>query len=182
MIEAAFLAAVVADSRARAISREAGALAEERERSHELALARTRWLERHDAEASFPCGVTRPELPVDEGEATRRSEEVHVIAAVLPGSVVFLVEPPAWLASPDPIEAGAIRRDAIRTVDVVDRDGQPVPEPATEPFDPEPEVELVVWWDGDPGEPGEPGEQRLTFRSSWLAWQATKRLRDLATP
>jgi len=174
MIEAALLAAVIADSRARAIARDVGALAEARQRSHELALARTRWLEQHDAEASFPCGVTRPELPVDEGRATRSGEEVHVIAAVLPGSVVFLVEPPAWLASPDPIEAGTIRRDAIGTVDVVDAGGRPVPEPATEPFDPEPEVELVVRWDGDPG------EQRLTFRSSWLAWQAARRLRGLS--
>jgi hypothetical protein len=176
MIEAALLAAVVADLKAREIARDVSELAEARERSHDLALARTRWLERHGAEASFPCGVTRPELPAGEGGATRRGQEVHVIAAVLPESVVFLVEPPERLASADPIEAGTIRREAIRSVDVVDAEGRPVPEPVTEPFDPEPEVELVVRWDG------EPGEQRLTFRSSWLAWQAARRLRALATP
>ena len=176
MIEAALLAAVIADSRARAIARDVGELAEARERAHDLALARTRWLERHGAEASFPCGVTRPELSAGEGGAPRRAEEVHVIAAVLPGSVVFLVEPPASLASSDPIEAGTIPRDAIGEVDVVDAEGRPVPEPTTEPIDPEPEVELVVRWDG------QPGEQRLTFRSSWLAWQAARRLRRLVTP
>ena len=160
------------------LSEERAALADERQRTHDLAVAKARWLHEHGAEGSFPCGVTRPVLPTAEDGTTlrHRRTEVHVIAAVLPESVVFLVEPPPSLPSADPIEAGYIGRDAILSVDVVDADGRSVPEPASESFDREPEVELVIRWDGDPG------EQRLTFRSSWLAWQAARKLRELATP
>jgi hypothetical protein len=144
-------------------------------RAYEIAAARSRWLHRHDAEASFPCGVTRPMVPeaADGTTLRERRTEVLVIAAVLPDRVVFLVDPPESLPSWDPIEAGSIARNALREVDVVGADGAHVAEPLAESFDPEPEVELVIRWDGDPG------EQRLTFRSAWLAWKAAGRLRGL---
>ena len=180
MIEAALIAALVVDGRIRRAvgtvhAAEREALADRRTRSHELAAARSRWLHRKGAEGSFPCGVTRPVLPVAAEGATLRERrtEVQVIAAILPDRVTFLVEPPESLPSWDPIDAGSILRDALREVDVVDAAGAHVPEPLTESFDPEPEVELVLRWDD------EPSEQRLTFRSAWLAWGAARRFRDL---
>jgi hypothetical protein len=182
VIEAALIAALVEGRLRRAVASvhaaEREALADRRARAHELAAARTRWLHRHGAEASFPCGVTRPVLPagVDDGAVRDRRTEVQVIAAVLPDAVAFLVEPPETIPSWDPIEAGSIARAAIREVDVVDAEGGHVPEPVAESFDPEPEVDLLIRWEGD-----DPGEQRLTFRSAWLAWRAARRFRELAT-
>jgi hypothetical protein len=180
VIEAALLAQLVVEGRLkRAVGSvhraERDALQDHRTRAHELAAARSRWLHRHGAASSFPCGVTRPVLPVAaDGSALReRRTEVQVIAAVLPDAITFLVEPPESLPSWDPIEAGTIPRAALREADVVDADDRHVPEPLAESFDPEPEVELVLRWDGDPG------EQRLTFRSAWLAWKAVRRFRAL---
>jgi hypothetical protein len=110
---------------------------------------------------------------VDGTTLRERRTEVQVVAAVLVDRVTFLVEPPASLPSWDPIEAGSIDRAALRDVDVVDANGVHVAEPLAESFDPEPEVELVLRWDGDPG------EQRLTFRSAWVAWKAARRFRAL---
>jgi hypothetical protein len=180
-VSAAILGRFVADARLRqavgSIHRaERERLAEQRARTHELGAARARWLYRNGADGSFPCGVTRPVLPqASDGSTVReRRTEVQVIAAVLPDRVTFLVEPPESLPSWDPIEAGSIKRSALREVDVVDADGAHVPEPLAESFDPEPEVELVIRWDA------ENGEQRLTFRSAWLAWKAARRFRELA--
>ena len=178
-VHAALLGRFVADARLRqavgSIHRaEREALAEQRSRAHELGAARARWLHRNGAEGSFPCGVTRPLLPeaADGTTLRERRTEVQVIAAVLPDRVTFLVEPPESLPSWDPIEAGSIPRTALREVDVADARGVHVPEPLAESFDPEPEVELVIRWDGD-------HEQRLTFRSAWLAWTAGRRFRQL---
>ncbi|HSL11579.1 MAG TPA: hypothetical protein VLA82_09740 [Actinomycetota bacterium] len=180
MIEAALLAQLVVQGRQRRAiasvhAAEREALAEQRTRAHELGAARARWLHRNGADASFPCGVTRPVLPdaTDGATLRERRTEVQVIAAVLPDRVTFLVEPPASLPSWDPIEAGSVDRAALRDVDVVDADDVHVPEPLAESFEPEPEVALVLRWDGDPG------EQRLTFRSAWLAWTAARRFRAL---
>jgi len=176
-VHAAVLGRFVADARLRqavaSIHRaERDALADQRTRAHELGAARARWLHRNGADASFPCGVTRPVLPeaADGSTLRERRTEVQVIAAVLPDRVTFLVEPPESLPSWDPIEAGTIDRGALREVDVVDANGAHVPEPLAESFDPEPEVELVLRWDGDTQ-----AEQRLTFRSAWLAWKAARR-------
>jgi hypothetical protein len=180
VIEAALLAQLVVQGRTRRAvgsvhAAEREALADQRTRAHELGAARARWLHRNGAEGSFPCGVTRPVLPeASDGSTLReRRTEVQVIAAVLPDRVTFLVEPPESLPSWDPIEAGSIPRSAFREVDVEDAAGTHVPEPLAESFDPEPEVELVLRFDGDPG------EQRLTFRSAWLAWKAARRFREL---
>ena len=180
MIEAALLAQLVVQGRTRRAvgsvhAAEREALAEHRTRAHELGAARARWLHRNGAEGSFPCGVTRPVLPQasDGSKLRERRTEVQVIAAVLPDRVTFLVEPPESLPSWDPIEAGSIPRSTLRDVDVVDARSEHVVEPFVESFDPEPEVELVIRWEGDPG------EQRLTFRSAWLAWKAARRFREL---
>jgi hypothetical protein len=180
VIEAALLAQLVVQGRLTGAvgsvhAAERDELADRRQRSYELGAARSRWLDRHGAEWSFPCGVTRPVLPqaADGSTLRERRTEVQVIAAVLSDRVMFLVEPPESLASWDPIEAGSIPLAALREVDVVDGDDRHVPEPRAESFDPEPEVQLVLRWDG------EPGEQRLTFRSAWLAWAAARRFRGL---
>lgn len=182
MIEAGLLAAYAFQAHRQhqlaELAAEHAVRAGERERSRALAVARSRWIANHRAEGMFPCGVSRPVLPgSDDGRRIRdHRTEVQVFAAILADAVVFLVEPPSAWPRLDPIEAGSIRRDTITEVDVVDEQGASMPEPSAESIDREPEVELVVRW------VGEPGEQRLTFRSSWLAWQAARRLRDLAGP
>ncbi len=64
---------------------------------------------------------------------------------------------------------------AIRSVDLVDLDGDAVLRPVHEPIDPEPEVVLTVSWvDASGGS----REQRLSFRSAWDAWAAADKLRQ----
>ena len=41
------------------LAAEIGELREDQLRDHALRMARTKWLEDHDVEASFPCGVVR---------------------------------------------------------------------------------------------------------------------------
>jgi hypothetical protein len=172
VIEAGLLAAFAVQAHRQAglagIAAEQAVRADERRRAHRLAVARSRWMADHRAEGVFPCGVTRPVLPVsDDGHTVRdHRTEVQVFAAALADSLVFLVEPPEGWPRHDPIEVGTIRRDAIAEVDVVDERGTHVPEPVRESLEPEPEVELVLRWSGDPG------EQRLTFRSPWLTGSA----------
>ena len=45
-----------------------------------------------------------------------------------------------------------------------------MPRPAAESFEDEPEVALVLRWEGD--------EQRLWFRSAWLAWRTADRFTE----
>jgi hypothetical protein len=98
-----------------------------------------------------------------------------VIAAVLPTTIAFLVDPPPSYPGEEPIEAGAVDRSAIRSVEVLTLEGEPALRPASEPIDREPEVLLVVTWTDAAGEPA---EQRLLFRSSWEAWIAADKLRE----
>ena len=177
MIEAALLAQALAQGRLHkalnaGLVAERGQLADARERARGLAAERSKWLSDHDAERSFPCGVVRPDGLIDSSVRDGR-RELAVIAAILPTTIAFLVEPPATYPGDEPIEAGSIERSAIHTVEVVRPDGQSVPRPASEPIDPEPEVVLSVAWTDAAGEPA---EQRLLFRSSWEAWVAADRL------
>lgn len=179
MIEAALLAQALSQGRLhKALSaglvEERGQLAEARERARGVAAARSKWLSDRDAERSFPCGVVRPDGLIDASVRERRPE-LAVIAAVLPATVAFLVEPPPTYPGEEPIEAGQIDRSAIRTVEVFDLEGRAVPKPATEPIDPEPEVVVAIGWTDAAGEQA---EQRLLFRSSWEAWTAAERLRQ----
>jgi hypothetical protein len=183
MIEAALIAEFVV--RGRLGGAVAGSLNAERAAFHDRAArgravhaARTRWLRAHRAEVSFPCGV----VPTDDvgfpPEVRDRRAELAVVVAVLPDAVSFLVDPPEMFPSPEPVEAGSVPRDALAGAEVCDLAGAPVPEPAAESFEPEPDVVLVVsWFDGD-----ETREQRLLFRSAWLAWSAARRLRQAFVP
>ncbi len=144
----------------------------EQRRAHaaEVGRARTRWLDEHHAEASFPCGVVRWEAPTDDGTVI---VEVFVTAVVTDASVVFLVDRPDGSGG-SPVEVGSIDRAAITEVTVLDLDGRELLHPASEPIDPEPDVELAIRWHDAAGAPA---EQRLLFASSWEAWRAADRLR-----
>jgi hypothetical protein len=179
IIETALIAQALAQGRlSKAIGAglvaERGELADARERARGVAAARSKWLSDHGAARSFPCGVVRPDGLIDPSVRERRPE-LSVIAAVLPATIAFLVDPPPSYPGDEPIEAGTIERAAIRSVDVVDLDGDPVLRPVDEPIDPEPEVVLTVSWvDASGGS----REQRLSFRSAWDAWAAVDKLRQ----
>lgn len=179
MIEAAIIVHFATRGRlagavAGSLNAERGEFHDRRVRTRAVRDARSRWLSAHAAEASFPCGVLRTEELAIPQEARERREELAVIAAVLPEDVAFVVDPPESFPGPDPLEAGTVPRARLRSVEVVDASSAPLPEPAGESFDPEPDAWLVVGWTG---EDGEPREQRLLFRSAWLAWTAARRLR-----
>jgi hypothetical protein len=138
-------------------------LSRSRERGDTLKLARTKWLHANGAEASFPCGVV-------EAEDT----EVPVLVAIVPDGVAFLAETPHGSSVEDVLEVGRIPRSAIAEVDVVDANDVHVPEPLRESFEPDVRVWLVLRWTRD----GEQHEDRFSFRSPWIAWRATRRLRE----
>lgn len=141
----------------------------------EAKLARSRWLERHDAESTFPCGVVpEPEPPAGAPRLnvvpSLRAKPVPVMAVVLPADLVFILEQD----SQDVVELGTLPRDAIRDVDVVDADDTHVPEPTRETFE-SPGLSLTVLrWSNA----GVDDEERFAFRSVWLAWKAARKLRD----
>jgi hypothetical protein len=141
----------------------------------EAKLARSRWLERHDAEATFTCGVVpEPEPPAGTPRLnvvpSLRTKPVPVMAVVLPNDLVFILEQD----SPDVVELGRLPRHAIVDTDVVDAEGSHVPEPPRETFE-SPGLSLAVLrWANQ----GEEEEERFAFRSAWLAWKAAHKLRD----
>jgi hypothetical protein len=149
----------------------AGAQADE---TAEGKLARTRWLERHDAESTFTCGVVpEPEPPAGAPRLnvvrSLRAKPVPVMAVVQPNDLVFILEQD----SQDVVELGRLPRDAIRDVDVVDADGTHIPEPTWETFEPEAlSLVALTWTDGAVEE-----EERFGFRSAWLAWKAAHKLK-----
>jgi len=148
--------------------------AERRAQAAEVGRARTRWLDEHHAQRSFPCGFVRWEAPRDDRAVLL---EVFVTAVVTDTSVVFLVERPDGSGG-IPVEVGSIDRGAIVEVEVVHVDGRAVPRPAEEPMDPEPEVVLVIQWRAAGADVA---VQRLLFGSAWEAWRATDRLRAAMT-
>jgi hypothetical protein len=142
-------------------------------------LARTRWLEVNEAESSFPCGVVpQPEPPPGTPQMNvvplirQARASVQVIAAVLPGELVFFPEQ----ASEEVVELGRLPRKAILDVDVVDASGRHVPEPTRETFEPDVLSLVVLRWSND----GVDEDERFAFRSTWLAWRAARRLRAAA--
>jgi hypothetical protein len=160
----------------------------EEDREHILRMSRTKWLEDNEAEASFPCGVVRYErgAPAEGPQPPTRdpwaragrlgTTDLPVFAAVLPDRVTFLAEPPEETGLLDVLEVGSIPRPAIVGVDVVDDRGAPVPEVATETIEPSVHREVVLSWTNE----GRPDEDRFRFRSTWLAWEAARRLRRAA--
>jgi hypothetical protein len=139
----------------------------------EAKLARSRWLERHDAESTFTCGVVpAPEPPADAPRlnvvTSLRAKPVPVMAVVLPDDLVFILEQD----SEDVVEVGRLPRRAIVDTDVVDAEGNHVPEPLQETFE-SPGLSLTVLrWANE----GVEEEERFAFRSVWLAWKAARKL------
>jgi hypothetical protein len=136
-------------------------------------LARSRWLEANGAEHSFPCGVVpQPERAPDEPRLNvlpaLRPTVVSVIAAVLPGDVVFLHEQ----GSAEVVELGRLPRDAIRDAHVVDPAGVHIPEPVHETLESDRLALVVLRWSNG----GVDDEERFAFRSVWLAWKAARKL------
>jgi hypothetical protein len=176
MIEAALFGAVLVHERGRqavasSLGQERRLFYDERDRTHAIRAERSRWFEEHDASGSFPCGVIRPIPARPDAPAVptiHLPREVPVVAAIVPAGFTFLVDPPDGYPSQAPIEAGSIARKELASVAVVDDAGAPVARPLAESFDDEPDVHLVLRFGSD-------GEQRLTFRSAWLAWQASDR-------
>jgi hypothetical protein len=143
-------------------------------------LTRTRWLEENQAERSFPCGVVpEPDPTTTQPEASEprsadllpiHSRPMQVIAAVLPKDLVFIRE---HGTDQDVEEVGRLPRSAIQGVDVVDANGEHVPEPLREEIDePEQLVFARLRWTNE----GKPDDDRFAFRSPWQAWQAAHRL------
>jgi hypothetical protein len=177
----------------------------EREDAEEAKLARSRWLEAHDAERSFPCG-TVPD-PVAAG-----SEVAHADPA--PSPRPLLPSDPGWAAPEAPVppqpppepEGGApirpmqviaaVLRNDLVFIREYTEDGE-VEEVGRLPREAIQEVDVIDPQGGrvpDPAretiEPkevvfavlrwsneGTPDEDRFLFRSPSMAWQAAHRLR-----
>jgi hypothetical protein len=136
-------------------------------------LARGRWLEANGAEHSFPCGVVpqpgpAPDEPRLNVLPTMRPTVVPVIAAVLPGDVVFLHEQD----SAEIVELGRLPRVAIRDAGVVDPAGVHTPELVHETLESDRLALVVLRWSNG----GVDDEERFAFRSVWLAWKAARKL------
>jgi len=148
---------------------------EQRTHAAKVGRERARWLAEHHAEQLFPCGFVRWEASTGDGSVI---VELFVTAVVTDDSVEFLVERPDRSAG-GPVEVGSVDRAAISEVTVFSLDGLELPHPASEPIDPEPEVEVAISWRDDAGRLA---EQRLLFGSAWEAWRAADRLRAAMTP
>jgi hypothetical protein len=141
----------------------------------EAKLARSRWLERHDAESTFTCGVVPEPEPLAGAPRLNvlpslRTKPVPVMAVVLPNDLVFILEQDLE----DVVEVGRLPRRAIVDTDVVDAEGNHVPEPLQETFE-QPGLSLTVLrWANE----GVEEEERFAFRSVWLAWRAARKLLD----
>ena len=139
----------------------------------EAKLARSRWLERHDAESTFPVGVVpEPEPPAGAPRLnvvpSLRTKPVPVMAVVLSADLVFILEQD----SQDVVELGRLPRGAIRDSDVVDPAGVHLPEPIHETFELDRPALAVLRWSNA----GVDDEERFAFRSAWLAWKAARKL------
>lgn len=145
-----------------------------REREAEHRIERSRWLEEHHAERSFPCGLIPDPVEAETGPPRlnvlpQSIEPVEVTAVVLPDDVAFIRD-----GGDDVVEVGRIPRTTITDIDVVDRAGADVPEPYQETIE-EPQLSLLVlrWKNA-----GADDEDRFAFRSPWMAWQAGRSLLD----
>ena len=177
VVRAVMFATSPGDAAAARIAAENFSAGVQPDQAAEAKLARTRWLERHDAEAAFPCGIVPqaeppPDAPRLNVVPMLRAKPISVMAVVLPTDLVFIREE----VSEDVEELGRLPRSAIRAVDVVDADGMHVPEPTRETFEPEGLSLVVLTWTND----GVDEDERFGFRSAWLAWRAARKLRAAA--
>jgi hypothetical protein len=99
-----------------------------------------------------------------------RTKPVPVMAVVLPNDLVFILEQD----SEDVVEVGRLPRRAIVDTDVVDAEGNQVPEPLQETFESPGLALTVLRWANE----GVDEEERFAFRSVWLAWKAARKLLD----
>ena len=176
----------------------------ERERSEGAKLERTRWLEEHRAERSFPCGV----VPDPVLEATQPAPpEARPARELLPSD-------PGWAAQDLPSIGTAVPPDpqpltplrpmqvlaAVLPTDLVFireyGEGEEVDEVGRLPRNAIHGVDVVDTSDAHIPEPieetlepsrlawtvlrwtnqGAPDEDRFAFRSSWMAWRAARQL------
>jgi len=147
------------------------------DREHDLRMARTRWLERHDAVASFTCGLAA--MPADVNPepdpwGERKVEPVPVTVAVLPSEFVFLREGIADQDDELIVEMGRFPRDALLELSLLDVGGQPVVAPAGDVFEPPATCELVVRWRTADGGAD---DDTFVFRSISVADEAAQRFR-----
>ena len=152
------------------------------DREHDLRMARTRWLERNGATASFSCGLAAmPAEPAAEpdpwGEPT--VEPVPVTVAVLPSEFVFLREGLQDQEDDLIVEMGRFPRDALVDLTLLDARGQPVAAPAGEVFEPSATCELVVRWRTADGTTD---DDTFVFRSISVADEAAQRFRRSSAP
>lgn len=172
------------------LAAEIGELREDQRRDHALRMARTKWLEEHEVEASFPCGIVHfaggepaegPQ-PVERDPWARAERlgkaDLPVFAAVLPHELAFLAEPPEETGLEGVLELGSIPRTAITDVRIVDEAGGEVAEVSSETIEPSVHREVVLTWTRD----GQPDEDRFRFRSTWLASEAARKLRAASRP
>lgn len=139
-----------------------------------LRVERSRWLEEHRAERSFPCGLVPDRHDIETGMPRLDGLPEHVVpvevtAAVLLDDVVFIRE-----GADDVVEVGRIPRTAITGIDALDRSGAHIPEPIHETIEPPQLSLLVLTWMNV----GVADEDRFAFRSPWLAWRAGRRLME----
>jgi len=152
------------------------------DREHDLRMARTRWLERHGAIASFTCGLAAmPDEATGEPDpwGERTVEPVPVTVAVLPSEFVFLREGIAEQDDELIVEMGRFPRDALVDLTLVDAQGQPVAAPAGEVFEPPVTCELVVRWRTTEGTTD---DDTFVFRSISVADEAAQRFRRSSIP
>jgi len=149
---------------------------------HEIRMARTRWLERNGAIASFPCGIAAAdagssEPPEPDAWGERPVATVPVTVAVTDDAFVFLREGVPDIEPERVVEVGRFPRAAFVTAHFEDARGNRVAAPAGDVFEPAAPCRLVVTWTGDDGT-----EDRDTFAfmSLSVAEDAAGRFRRFA--
>ena len=179
---------------------------EESERSSEAKLERTRWLEEHRAERSFPCGIvpdpvleaTQPDpsdarapgelLPSEPGWAAPDSSIIETAVPPDPRPLTPL-RPMQVIAAVLPTDLVFIRE--FGDDEEVDEVGR-LPRSAIQDVDvvdssgahvPEPieetfEPPRLAWAVLRWTNEATPDEDRFAFRSPWMAWQAARRLQQ----
>jgi hypothetical protein len=151
---------------------------------HEIAMARTRWLERNAARSSFPCGIAAAdaegsEPPAPDAWGERPVATVPVTVAVTDDDFVFLREGVPDLEPDRVVEVGRFPRAAFASAYLEDARGNRVAAPAGDVFEPAAPCRLVVTWTRDDGT-----EDRDTFAfmSLTVAEEAAARFRRSGVP
>jgi hypothetical protein len=150
------------------------------DREHDVRMARTRWLERNGAIASFTCGLgALPPSPATEPDpwGERTVEPVPATVAVTPTEFAFLREGIEEIENEPIVEMGRFPREALLEVVVVDTEGRPVAGLAGDVFEPSAMCEIVVRWRTSDGGAD---EDAFVFRSISVAEETAGRFRRFA--